>query len=264
MGTELVPLCNFTATITAELELDDGAEVTRAFTITGALQTGEPFPEIRVPASRFPALAWVTESWGARAIVGAGRTTQDACREAIQRLSPTPRRRRVFTHTGWRQLEAGQWVYLSATGAVAREDIEVDLGTGDLSRYRLPTAAEDPVGAMRLSLSFLRMAPLAVTGPILAAVYRAVLASVLPVDVTLWLEGITGSLKSTLAAAGLSHYGPFDRLHLPGSWISTVILAGAPGLRPEGRGLRHRRLGPERAGCARAGAQGPEGTSEPR
>ncbi len=32
----------------------------------------------------------------------------------------------------------------------------------------------------------------------------------------------TGSLKSTLAALALAHYGPFDRLHLPGARTSTA------------------------------------------
>jgi len=38
----------------------------------------------------------------------------------------------------------------------------------------------------------------------------------------LWLYGPTGSLKSTLAALALAHFGNFARLTLPGSWFSTV------------------------------------------
>jgi uncharacterized protein DUF927 len=37
-----------------------------------------------------------------------------------------------------------------------------------------------------------------------------------------WIEGATGSMKSTLAALALAHFGPFDRLHLPGAWTSTA------------------------------------------
>ena len=39
---------------------------------------------------------------------------------------------------------------------------------------------------------------------------------------TMWLEGITGSLKSTIAALFLSHFGNFARTNLPGAWSSTA------------------------------------------
>ena len=38
----------------------------------------------------------------------------------------------------------------------------------------------------------------------------------------MWLEGQTGTLKSTIGALFLSHYGDFDRTHLPGAWSSTA------------------------------------------
>jgi Domain of unknown function (DUF3854) len=215
------PLCNFAATVAEELILDDGAEPTRAFVVEGRLETGEPLPAARVPASRFAGLNWVTDHWGLRAVVRAGLSTRDCLREAIQRLSPEARRRHVFTHTGWREIE-GRWVYLTAAGAIGRADLEVDLGP-ELARYCVPSTPADPVQAMRESLALLRVAPLPVTVPLWAATYRAPLATACPVDISLWLEGQTGSLKSTLAALFLNHFGEdFDRLHLPGAWSSTA------------------------------------------
>jgi hypothetical protein len=49
------PLCNFTAEVTEEILLDDGAEATRAFVVDGRLDTGQILPSIRIPASRFSA-----------------------------------------------------------------------------------------------------------------------------------------------------------------------------------------------------------------
>ncbi len=219
-GTITDPLCNFTATVTEEVVLDDGVESTRAFILGGRLDSGETLPGVRVPASRFTTMNWVTESWGLRAVVRAGQATRDYLREAIQRLSPKARERRVFTHTGWREI-AGEWVFLTASGAVGRDDFEVDLGS-ELPRYRLPREAQNPVEAMRMSLKLLRVAPFRVTVPLWAAVFRAPLASAYPADLSLWIEGQTGSLKSTLAAIFLSHFGDFDRLHLPGVWSSTA------------------------------------------
>lgn len=214
------PLCNFTATVSEEIVLDDGAETARAFLITGRLDTGQDLPSARVPASRFAGMNWVTDSWGIAPVIRAGQSSRDYLREAIQRLSANVRCRQVFTHTGWRELD-GSWVFLTSSGAIGRDGVEVDLGS-ELARYRLPLKAEDPVGAMRQSLRLLNVAQLTVTAPLWAAVYRAPLASAYPIDASLWLEAITGSLKSTIAGLFLCHFGDFDRTHLTGSWSSTA------------------------------------------
>lgn len=214
------PLCNFTAAVTEEMILDDGVESTRAFLVQGNLETGEALPQLRVPANRFSSMNWVTDGWGFRAVIRAGQVTRDYLREGIQSLSPHVRQRLVFTHTGWREV-AGKWMFLTSGGAVGQDGFEVDLGP-ELTRYRLPRQAEDPVGAMRVSLDLLRIAPFRVTALLWAGIYRAPLASTHPLDVSLWLEGQTGSLKSTLCALYLSHFGDFDRTHLPGAWSSTA------------------------------------------
>ena len=46
--------------------------------------------------------------------------------------------------------------------------------------------------------------------------------SAFPQDLSIWVEGRTGSLKSSLTALFLSHFGDFDRIHLPGAWVSTA------------------------------------------
>ncbi len=219
-GAITEPLANFAATVSEEILQDDGAEVTRAFLISGRLASGAPLPPARVPAARFGGMTWVAEAWGLGAIVRAGQSTKDYLREAIQTLSPDARQRRVFGHTGWRCIDSA-WLYLTASGAVGLEGFEVDLGP-ELARYRLPRIPEDPVGAMRVSLRLLDIAPPTVTAPLWAAAFRAPLAEALAVDVTVWIEALTGLLKSTLAALFLGHYGDFDRTHLPGAWASTA------------------------------------------
>jgi hypothetical protein len=91
---------------------------------------------------------------------------------------------------------------------------EVDLGP-ELSNYKLPSHIDDPVEAMRTSLKLLDLGPLRITGPLFAACYRAPLVPSFPQDLALWLEGPTGSLKSTLAALFLSHFGDSTELTYP-------------------------------------------------
>jgi hypothetical protein len=50
-GRVIDPLCNFVARVTEKLILDDGAEVSRAFTIDGKLDTGATLPTVSIPAA---------------------------------------------------------------------------------------------------------------------------------------------------------------------------------------------------------------------
>ena len=219
-GAVKIPLCNFTAKIVEQIVLDDGAESARALDVEGQLSSGEILQRVRVPADRFAGMGWVIEQWGPGPIVNAGPAVKDQLREAIQRLSSKPPTRRVFRHTGWRDV-GGKWVFLHAGGAVGCDGLEVDIGP-DLQSYRLPSRPENVLEAVRLSLALLKVAPLPVTVGLWAAMYRSPLASLLPVDFSLWLVGPTGALKSTLAALFLSHFGDFTSLNLPGSWSSTA------------------------------------------
>ena len=86
--------------------------------------------------------------------------------------------------------------------------------------YHLP----EPGGleAAQASLRFLDIGPWEITAPLIACVYLAPFADLCKIDFSLWLYGPTGSLKSTLAALALSHFGNFSRTTLPGSWLSST------------------------------------------
>jgi hypothetical protein len=221
-GPIIKPLCNFSARVDEEVVLDDGVETSRTFIVSGTLAAGSSLPAIRVPASRFGGMTWVPEQWGMGAIVNAGLSTRDQLREAVQRLSPRPTHRRVFTHTGWRKVD-GIWVYLTSNGAVGREGFEVELGP-ELKRYAITAEPDHAREAMQASLRLLRIAPLTVTVPLWGAMFLATLASAFELCFTLWVHGPTGSLKSSVAALFLSHFGSFTESSLPGTWSSTANL----------------------------------------
>ena len=225
-----VPLTNFTATIAEERTIDDGAERRHVFMVEGALEDGTPLPAAEVPAAQFNALNWIPSAWGARPRLTAGQTVRDRTREAIQLLSPPPSRRTVFQHTGWRRLEDGSWGFLHARGAITARGnrADVDVSLGDLGTLSLVDLPEPPHGdelrdVVRQSVDvLLRIAPLALTGPLLAAVGRAPLCEVVEAPEGLLYVGRTGTGKSELAARGMQFYGPrFHAKGLPAAWADT-------------------------------------------
>jgi hypothetical protein len=204
------PLCNFTAEVVEDVAHDDGQEITRKFTIAGRLDDGRPLEAVEVDTSKFTAMGWVSDVWGVRAVVRAGWRTKDQLREAIQLRSERTSSRYVYKHTGWREIE-GRRAYLHAGGAVGVDSaaVEVELDR-ELERYRLPCQAQDVREAMRASLRFLEIAPETTSVPLWAAVYLAPLSELVYPAFVLWLYGVTGTLKSTMAALVLSHYGAFS------------------------------------------------------
>jgi len=226
-GIVPTPLCNFHAWISSQQTEDDGAQKKTVFVVEGKLFDGTSLPAVQVPANNYSGLNWVTANWGSKAIVYAGFTNKDHLRAAIQLLSQNTLTRHLYAHTGFRKIN-GKWLYLHSGGAIGEigltKDVEVSLGDYRLSKYFLPSppSGEDLKQAIHASLSFLELAPLKVTYPILCGVYGAPLCEILAIDWSIFLVGPTGSFKTELTSMAQAHFGSeFNRKNLPASWTAT-------------------------------------------
>lgn len=225
-GPLTIPLCNFDARIVDETTRDDGAEVLIVFGIEVTLANGRKIPRFEVPASKFnDPSEWLHQNCGSDAIIWPGESRAMAA--AVQSVSQDPKtknRRTVHTHTGWRKV-GENWVYLHGGGCVSaaapKPKVSVELST-PLDKYTLEEDdnIEDLRQAIKASLLVLKVAPLSITLPVLAAVYRAPFGNC---DFSVFLAGLTGTGKSEIAALAQQHWGgEMDARHLPGSWTSTA------------------------------------------
>jgi len=216
------PLCNFTAQIEGEVVRDDGLSEDRFYIVGGAMFNGEPLPAVEVPATSFAGLTWTAEKWGSKAIVNPGQTNKDHVRYLMQKSANDVITRRIYTHTGWREID-GEHVFLSGNGAIGRDDIEVELPR-QLAGYNLPLnpAEINPAIAVKTSLHLMELGSEYVMFPLWAHAYLAPLGEFLNPAFTLWLRGASGSFKSAIVAVMLSHFGDFDYLKLPASWRDTA------------------------------------------
>lgn len=223
-GFGVVPLCNFNAQIVANVQRDDGETVSHHFAMNGILHNGKPLKEILVKAEDFEAMRWPIEQWGAEAIIEPGKTVRDTLRHAIQSLSEARgiEQRTIYTHTGWRIVN-NKRVFLTASSALGTDGIGVELPP-NLSGYSLPVDQDvSEVDAMRKSLELLDISTSSVSYPILASMYLAPLTEIIAPPFVLWIEGASGSLKSSFAAVMLNHFGErFNEHRLPADWISTA------------------------------------------
>jgi hypothetical protein len=221
-GETAITLQNFPARIVADVCEDDGAEEHHSLEIVALVN--KRTKHVTIPASQFAGMNWAIQHLGPNAILLPGFGTKDHARAAIQFLSGDVPTRKIYTHTGWREID-GQQVYLHAGGALGPQGplpgIETRLD-GALSLFRLP---HPPSGdalrtAVRASLYLAPVAPPPITVPILGATYRAVLGAA---DSSLHLSGPTGVFKTELAALAQQHFGAtMNSRLLPASWSSTA------------------------------------------
>jgi hypothetical protein len=222
-GIEPTPLTNFQARIVTDVLEDDGLERTRKWEVRARVNGRE----IRfiLPAKAFRSMDWVSEQLGAEALLYPGAGVWDHARVAIQLLSQPIQQRTDFTHFGWRKID-GQWLYLHAGGAIGPDGLVVGVQVKPppgLERYRLPDLPSPAVmrEAIRRSLGFLEVGARAKTWHFLAAALASVLAEFLGVDFCVWVYGLSGGRKSSVAALVLCHFGQFDRHSFPASFLDT-------------------------------------------
>ncbi|MGZ5052687.1 MAG: cell wall-binding protein [Methylobacter sp.] len=229
------PLCDFTCRIVEEITSDDGLIDASYLRIEGQRSNGMPLPVVDVPAKNFFSSqgSWVNDHWGAVPFIYPGAAKKDNLRACIQlysRLNDDVPRRTIFKFTGWKKID-DQWHYLTGSGAMTADGLiagtEVDLGSGHMSRYQLPVplAGEALHQAAAEALALLSICPNKphVGIALWAAVARAPLGECHPTDFALWLQGLTGSRKSAIAAIALAFFGNFTARSFPSNWSDTVL-----------------------------------------
>lgn len=203
-------IANFVARPVMDIIRDDGVNEFRTFRLEGLVQGGIPLRQIDIPASDFLTMNWPIKYWGIEASIRAGFSKKDLARDAIQNMGKGSIKHRIYTHLGFRKTEDGKWIYLHFGGCIGDKDVSVDIHS-TLSRYTLPDSIEDLIQAARASLSLLNLAPPNVTVPLLALVYLSPLVEAfrqagLEPNFLVWLHGITGTRKTSLAMVFLSHF----------------------------------------------------------
>lgn len=211
-------LANFVAKVDRQLIRDDGMTQSITFVVSGVLDGGTLLKPSHVSAPEFASMNWIPKSWGLSPNIEPGQGARDFVRHAIQcTVKKGTATEVVFTHLGFRQMPDGSWVFLHAGRG------NVDVEEYGLSRYEM---SEPDARMMRTAVELLDVAPRSVMVPLIALAFLAPLCELLrragiEPAFTVWLVGITGTMKSTLAALILSFFGQFDGKSLPGNFRDT-------------------------------------------
>lgn len=228
-----IALCNFTCKVVEEVLAQDDLVDSSFLRIEGRRYDGLALPLIEVPIKAFNTPQnWVGEYWGLRPVIYAGHQKErnlKVCIQLYSQLADDIPRRVIYKVTGWRKFDE-RWHYLTGSGAITADglvnDVQVDMGAGHMSRYKLPAPLQgddlkQAFAAMRLLLDICPGKP-HIGAALFAAVARAPLGECKPTDFALWLHGLTGSRKSAVAAIAQSFFGDFSDRNFPANWSDSA------------------------------------------
>lgn len=237
---EPMRLTNFTVQIISEESTDDGVGgVERRIRFRGTLAGGSPLREVSILAEEWSSMrVWLHREWGMRPVIykdegGKGGGASEVLR-VISLAHQDADERTLFTHTGWcRAPGSGRPVFVLAQGPVAgaAEDIEALTERSDikvhekLAQYSVPNEVTDEqvMRAFDWVEALLECGPKKATAPLVAMHFLAPLYSWLRPNLSLWLAGRSGSLKSCLVAAAGALWGAdWSYDHLPLGWCSSA------------------------------------------
>jgi hypothetical protein len=219
-------ISNFVVMPTEVITKDNGRTEEKLVKVVGYL-ANEELPEVSLSLKEFERMDWVASKWGLKPIIHIGQNNTQHIRQVAQRLGNAyAKHTTIYTHTGWKCVD-GDWAYLHGGGAIGTKDAIVELD-GNISKYTFPDSSENYKKAVAASNNFRDAAPPDVTIPLLSLAYLCPLneffkQSGLEPSFIAMIVGQTSSMKSTLAALTLNHFGAsFSAKNLPGSFKDTA------------------------------------------
>ncbi len=228
------PFTNFAAHIDEVHRIDtdfvnsEGILVTvNKYILSGELD-GKPLPRVSLLSSQLSNSHKLLEEWPGTFMEPHVRDSDAMLRKAIIEHSQPIKEVSRYRFTGWKKFD-GQWTYLHAGGGIDSQGLHPDIKTclpDRLALVNLPEPLHENSDAMRAAaiavLRLLDVAPDRVMVPLIAAVHRAIIASLLPLEYSVFLNGLTGVLKTSLADVFQCFWTPENRSDRIQSWSSTA------------------------------------------
>ena len=199
-------VCNFVPRVLGQ-KIIDGK---RQLLISGIGINNTILPSVLLDLSTIQKNRWPSEYFGFEYYVN--KKSMDEFMKIIRQLCKYSVTKNIYNHTGWIRKE-DKWAYLHANGCIGDVDIQVELNN-NLDNYYLPDSTENLKEACKLSMKLCDTLENDKGIILQSLVYLSPLVDIIsqvskPPEMVVWLWGKTGSRKTSLARAYLSHFGDF-------------------------------------------------------
>ena len=221
---------NFWSVVTSQtyyINYTGEKEVTLTIVTTGP--TGVKFDPIQIKASDLESLNWIKDNYGMKVRLVNGRTIRELFLESIWYFSKKIKEEVVYGHTGYIERQS-KTVYLSGGETIDENGIVKDVTCSlpnELKNYILPRPLKKPGNKKKYAKHFRLLLNISSKNPLigvflLSIVARPALNIFTRANFVVFIAGITGTKKSSIAAVCQSFFGPgFSYDNLPANWTST-------------------------------------------
>lgn len=190
--------------------------------------TGEELPTIIESIQDIENAKWYTDSLWWKKIRFELPPQKNIQIDCIKVLSEFMEEETLYKYVGFAN-EDGKKIFLHTGGAVGTDKaVKVDLENEVLNRFTLTNKKFDIKETLeKYSLKCLEVAPKKITQPIFSLMFTAPLTSTfeevgIPLGFLTWVQGPPQSMKTSLVAAFVSHFGFFDRNSTPMSFNDKI------------------------------------------
>ena len=215
VGGIITLISNFVAYTVEEIISTDGNNEDSKIKVVLILEGGNKLDEVIIDSSEFLSLDWITKKYGVKPYITTGKFNKKYMIELIQKLSSSALTKEVYTHTGWVEKD-GLWSYLHAGGSIGSQGLEVNIDK-QLTGYQLNDSLDINI-AILTSMKFIEVASEEITIPLISLAFLSPLVSIIDPNNTpkfiIWMHGLTGSRKTSLAMCLLNHFGRFGNTPL--------------------------------------------------
>ncbi len=167
-------------------------------------------PEILLDIATIQKCTWVPENFGFEYYINKKRI--DDFMSIIRHLCINSSIKHVCNHIGWIQKD-NKWCYAHSKGCIGDANVDVELEES-IDNYYLPDKTTNLYDSCKYSLKLCDILNYDEGIILQALVYLSPLIDIIsqlhkPPEMLVWLWGKTGSRKTSLARAYLSHFGDF-------------------------------------------------------
>lgn len=214
-----IPVSNFVTFVREKLYFYNGIDKTVKYTMECHLlnEPNRELPLITTDLEGYSKMKFIDGSfWDNLAIIKSGNANPDRQKEVMKIISKdTMQEYTIFVNTGFERIDSNL-CYLYHGGTIGNvQNVSVDLSDEGLERYSFTDKEFDIKQSLIRSLSCLDIADYNITVPLLATIFLSPLTSILrengiSPNFIVFVQGKSGTRKSSLAATFLSHFGNFD------------------------------------------------------
>lgn len=196
-------LCNIIFIPLKEIVIWDGLNTESEIELYGLLNSCVELPIIRINVKDLKNSDWIEENWGFQCRLYPVSKCYDRVRDAIKILCLNIDREVFIKQLGWLKLK-DKYMYIHGNGVIGYNDVNINIDDS-LNNFSLDIDKNIcEKDAYKIALKLLKIAPLSTTIPLFSFTLLSSISTLLKDEgiepkFALWLEGETGSRKTTLA-----------------------------------------------------------------